>query len=123
MAFLIVICSLLACNKEEVKLTQEEEGRELNEIASRIIAITESISCEDASEWAYVGFGSKPCGGPSGYIAYPVNINTPQFLALVEQYRQAQMSYNQNWGLVSNCMIEPAPSDIICEDGRPVLVY
>lgn len=120
--YLALVCLLFSCNKEAV-LTQEEENIKVEELAARIMGMTEGIACNDASDWAYTSFGSKPCGGPSGYIAYPNSIDRLAFLALVEEYRQATETYNQNWGLISDCAIMIAPKDIVCEAGKPVLVY
>jgi hypothetical protein len=120
--YLALVCLLFACNKEAV-LTQEEESIKVEKLAARVMGMTEGVACNNSSDWAYTSFGSKPCGGPSGYIAYPNSINRVEFLALVEQYRQATEVYNQNWGLISDCAIMIAPKDIVCEDGKPVLVY
>lgn len=120
--YLALVCLLFSCEKEAV-LTQEEEGQKLEELDSRIRGMIEGVACNNASDWAYTSFGSKPCGGPSGYIAYPNSIDRVAFLALVEEYRQEREAYNQNWGLLSDCAIVSAPKDIVCENGRPVLVY
>lgn len=118
--YLLLVCLLFACNKEK---TQEDENIEIEELASRIMKMTEGIACNNSSDWSYTSFGSKPCGGPSSYIAYPNSINRVEFLALVEQYKQATEASNQNWGLVSDCAIIPAPKNIVCEAGKPVFVY
>lgn len=124
MAYLVLVCFLSACcKKEAIQLSQEEEARELQVMSERIMEIAGSVDCEDASGWAFTPIGSKPCGGPDSYIAYPTSINTIQFLALVERYRQAKMQFNTNWGLISDCMVAPAPREVVCEEGVPVLVY
>lgn len=118
--FLALICFLFACTKEA---TQEEDRQEIEDLEARIMGMIDGNICSDASTWSYTAFGSKACGGPTSYIAYPNNINTTQFLNLVEQHRQATSAYNQQWGIISDCALVGPPTRVICTDGKPVLVY
>lgn len=87
------------------------------------MAIAESEPCVNVDDWLLIGIGAKPCGGPRGYIAYSINIDTETFLALVEDYNKNAQEYNEKQGLISDCAIVSPPSSIKCENGKAVLVY
>lgn len=120
--FALILLILNACNSTK-DLTQEQEIENLSTLLERINTLAESENCTNATEWTYVEFGSKACGGPQGYIAYSTNINTSQFLALVEEYTQEEDNYNKKWGVISDCSIPQEPSSVSCENGAAVLVY
>ena len=69
--------------------------------------------CLDVSMWSNLGISHADTRGPF-HIS---------FLELVERYNQDVRAFNEENGLISDCAIEPAPSAIVCEDGRAVLVY
>jgi hypothetical protein len=118
---LVFVTFLFACKKESTR-TQEEETRALEELTLRIMEMTD-VECTDASQWAYTAFGTKACGGPQRYIAYPNSINTTYFLNLVRDHKRTTRQYNQRWGLISDCMVVGPPKSIICENGKAVLEY
>ncbi|MEJ1223097.1 hypothetical protein [Sediminicola sp. 1XM1-17] len=115
--------SLLSCSVSQDTNSQEEENQELIKMLSRINEIANSAKCVNADEWRFTSYGSKPCGGPYGYIAYSTAIDTTHFLALVTEHESAEKVYNEKWGLQSDCSIPAEPSGVICENDRPVLVY
>jgi hypothetical protein len=41
--------------------------------------------------------GSKACGGPTGFIAYSLKLNTTDFLDKVEKYTNSQKRFNNKW--------------------------
>lgn len=107
---------LAACSTENDPIDLEAE---LNEL----IALSESVVCEDSSSWRITGLGSKPCGGPSGYIAYSVQIDTIEFLNKVNEYNEAVRAQNEREQLVSDCSVPIPPYAIQCQDGKAVLIY
>lgn len=88
-----------------------------------LMALSESVVCEDNTEWRFAGIGDKPCGGPTGYIAYSIRIDTADFLRRLEDYNEAVRARNIREGLVSDCALEPAPFGVKCQDGKPELIY
>lgn len=114
----LIILLFISCSEDD-GITQES----LNEQWLKIVALSESEVCNDISEWRIVGTGAKPCGGPTGYIAYSVNINTEEFLELVEKFNQDSRAFAEQEGLFSNCLFESSPVGIKCESGMAVLVY
>jgi len=116
--FGILLLTLSSCSNDD-ELTRDS----LNEQLKEILAMAESVPCEDSADWRMVGLGAKPCGGPSSFIAYSQAINTETFLELVEQYNSDFKTLNEREGLISDCVVVMQPNDIICENGRAVLVY
>lgn len=116
--FLLVMTFLWACSSDDDVISQES----LNEQWLKIVALSESEVCNDISEWRIVGTGAKPCGGPTGYIAYSVNINMEEFLELVEKFNQDSRAFADQEGLISNCMVTSPPAGMKCEDGKAVLL-
>lgn len=112
--------SMIACEEE---LTQEEQDLALEEMWEEIQTLASSVDCDHAEDWTYTAYGSKACGGPVGYIAYPTTIDTEAFLELVEQHSNAQEAYNEANGIGSDCSVPSQPIGVICEEGQPVLVY
>ena len=119
-ALLIGIC--FSCNDDDA-LTQEQQAQNLDQMFSEIEILATSENCDDSAEWTFTSYGSKACGGPLGFIAYPINIGTELFLKKIEEYTTAQQEFNQKWGIVSDCSVPSQPSEIICENGRPVFEY
>ena len=101
---------------------QEEDLEMLQELFAEIVQMADE-PCTDASEWEFTVYGTKACGGPQGFIAYPTTIDVAAFLELVEIYTTDEAIYNENYGIVSTCDIPAQPVDVICEDGVAVLVY
>lgn len=119
---LLLIGFSFSCNKNN-NMTQEQEAEVLSEMLSEIKGMANSETCEDATEWTYVSYGSKACGGPIGYIAYSTKINTVLFLKKVEEHRAAQSKFNEKWKIISDCSIPQEPNGVLCEDGSPALAY
>ncbi len=112
----------LDCTDRNVP-TQNCDQECLQELISEITKMAESKSCTAPADWAYTPIGSKACGGPDGYMAYPLSIDTDAFLKKVEEHKQAKIAFNKANNVFSNCMMEPEPKGIECADGKPVLVY
>jgi hypothetical protein len=122
-AFLILIFSIslvFSCQTED---SEEQERQELTEMYNEIVEMVSDTSCTDPTEWSFTAIGSKSCGGPMGFIAYPLTIDVEDFLTLVADYTEAQRQFNLKWGIVSDCMVVLPPDEIICVDGAPQLVY
>lgn len=86
-------------------------------------SMVNSTLCTNPAEWTFTAIGSKACGGPTGYIAYSLKINVPEFLKKVENYTNAQNEYNKKWGIISTCEIMNPPSGVDCVNGKPTLIY
>ncbi|SNR45070.1 hypothetical protein [Dokdonia pacifica] len=101
---------------------QEEDLELLQELFADITLMADA-PCTDETEWEFVAYGSKACGGPQGYIAYPTTIDVEAFLLLVENYTTEEAIFNANYGIASTCDVPAVPIDVVCEEGVAVLVY
>lgn len=102
---------------------QEIEHRKLIDLFNEISELAYSKTCSNASEWLFVGYGSKACGGFQGYLPYHKNIDTFAFLEKVATYNQLEKTYNLNWNVVSDCALVAAPTSVSCKNSYPVLNY
>lgn len=101
---------------------QETDQQELITLFSEIKTEAESISCINANEWSFTAYGSKACGGPQGYIAYPKS-NETLFLEKVTIYTNLEKAYNKKWNIFSTCDIAAKPTGVECKNGKPNLIY
>ena len=113
----LMLLGLFSCASDD------DQTGDLEAQLNALMALSESVSCEDNTEWRFAGLGSKPCGGPTGYIAYSIRIDTVDFLGRLRDYNEAVRAKNEREGLISDCAIEPAPFGVQCQDGTAVLIY
>lgn len=119
---LLLFC--LACGSDnDSNEQQQQQANELELMLAEIVELASSKVCEDASQWAFVEYGSKGCGGPVGYIAYSTQLDTEAFLAKVTAYTQAQQTYIETWQIASDCSAPAPPAGVMCEDGKAVFLY
>lgn len=120
---LIIVAVIAACEKQLIPGNPEGESLQLQALYREIDSIAGLYVCDDVEEWQFTAIGDKPCGGPTGYIAFSSRLDTASFLNKVETYTNLQREYNLKWDVVSDCMYVTSPSRIICEDGKPKLVW
>lgn len=118
---LIFFGVFFSCNTKN--LTQEQQAPTLNQMFSAIEEMATSKKCVDASKWTFTSYGSKACGGPTGFIAYSTEIDTELFLKKIEEHKVAQEKFNEKWGIISDCSLPPQPTEVACKNGKPVLIY
>lgn len=102
---------------------QEIEHNALMVLFNEIENLVYSETCSNFSNWSFVAYGSKACGGPKGYIPYSKNIDTVSFLQKVETYSKAEKEFNVKWSIASDCAIASPPKYVECKNGYPVLIY
>ena len=110
-----------SCEKQEN--TRKEDEKELAKLYGDIKALSESVSCNDASLWKFTALGAKACGGPTSYIAYSSKIDTTYFLKLVNTYTEKMQVFNVKYGVISDCSVMVPPDGIICKEDKPQFVY
>lgn len=116
--FLFLLTASFSCENNENIITDQD----LVELEREIIALSESVSCTNSSQWEFTAMGSKACGGPTRYIAFHQSVSD-EFLDLVSQFTRLQEEYNLRYHVVSDCMLVAPPRSVTCEAGKPVLVY
>jgi hypothetical protein len=70
--------------------------------------------CESDNQCDFVGFGSKPCGGPWEYLIYSNNADTTTLFELVDRYNELDKESNILNGKSSDCAIAIPPDSVIC---------
>lgn len=98
-------------DRESIRLLREE-----------IFTMLENVRCTNPDDWRISPLGSKACGGPASFIAYPIEIETV-VLPKITEFNKASSNFNLKYGIISDCAVTPAPSDVQCENGKAVLVY
>lgn len=101
---------------------QKYEGAALDKMKSAIESEIAKEKCTKNADWTFAPIGSKACGGPAGYIAYPKKIETT-ILPKIESYTQKMSDYNKKYNITSDCMMAPEPTSVRCENGKGVLVF
>ncbi|MDQ0478091.1 MULTISPECIES: hypothetical protein [Chryseobacterium] len=106
--------------KPEDHFSQQADQIEMKNLIKEIDSLISTEKCADAKDWKFTAIGSKACGGPSSYIAYPVKLED-QILPKVTQFTSMQSAFNLKYGLMSDCVMVLPPAEIRCENGKAVL--
>jgi len=125
MKFFFFFLTFLAINctgSDQIK-DQDTEKKELEQMAKEIRVLAEASSCSDSFTCKYVAFGSKPCGGPWGYLVYSTSVDETELLKKVEDYNEKERKYNIKFGIISDCSFAMPPDKVICENGKCKAVY
>lgn len=118
----ISVTLLVSCKKQ----ADSNKNADLKSLALALKNINDQVDtakCVDSKKWSFLPIGSKACGGPTGYIAYPHTIDTTQFIKQVRLYTQQQQYFNMKYNIASDCMYMIPPYAVICDNGNPVLIY
>lgn len=99
----------------------EKEREEMDALSKEIDSLINSETCSNSADWRISPMGSKPCGGPATYIAYPIKLEN-LIIPKIQEYTRRSSNFNRKRGLVSDCAIVPPPSGIRCENGKAVLI-
>lgn len=102
--------------------SQKYDQARLEKIESTIEEEIAKEECTNAADWTFSPMGSKACGGPVSYIAYPKKIEST-LLPKIEFYKNAMSEYNKKYNITSDCMMPAEPTGVKCENGKAVLVY
>ncbi|MDG1730106.1 MAG: hypothetical protein P8K68_00050 [Algibacter sp.] len=123
---LIPVCLLLfstQCEEDIPPITQENEQQELSVLKAEIENLARASICGDTFECKFIAFGSKPCGGPWGYLVYSTSIDTEALKKKVDTYNSKEASFNTRWDIVSDCAVANPPVSVNCENNACVAVY
>lgn len=99
----------------------DAEAEQLRKSREEIEALIAAYPCSDATQWRSTPIGSKPCGGPAGYIAYPIKEEN-EILPKIQEYTKQQSAFNKKRNLLSDCAYVMPPSGIKCENNKVVLI-
>ncbi|WBV61715.1 hypothetical protein PFY12_06220 [Chryseobacterium camelliae] len=102
--------------------SQKYDQARLDKIKSAIEEEIAKEECKEAADWTFSPIGSKACGGPISYIAYPKKIEN-SVLPKIQSYTNVMSEYNKKYNITSDCMMAAEPTSVKCENGKAVLVY
>ena len=108
---------------DDSPMNREQEQVALDKKLEEITTIAESVACDDTDRWTFTPIGTKPCGGPVGFLAYSFDVDVDHFLKKVEEYKVAMDDFNGKWGVISPCDVPPLPVGVTCDNGQAVLIY
>lgn len=95
---------------------------QLEKIKSLLESEIAKEKCTNADDWKVAPIGSKACGGPKSYIAYPKTIET-DILPKIEDYNKREAAFNTKYGITSDCSVIEEPQGIKCNNGKAELIY
>lgn len=119
---LFILLTAFKCNDVE-NMSCEEKRSKLNEMKITIENLAETSVCNENFECRYLALGSKPCGGPWGYLVYSTSIDTLKLTKLVENYNQLEKMMNTDCGLMSDCSMVMPPQQLTCENNKCIAIY
>lgn len=88
-----------------------------------IEAMASASTCSEEFECRYIGFGSKACGGPKGFLIYTTSIDTLALSSLVENYNQLERDYNISCDQHSDCSVPQVPIGFECENNQCIPIF
>jgi len=102
--------------------SKKYDEAQLDKLKAYIESMTAKEKCTNAGEWAFSPFGSKACGGPISYIAYPKK-DEAAILPKIEEYATKMSEFNKKYSITSDCMLAPEPIGVKCQGEKAVLIY
>ena len=94
----------------------------LRNMEQEIVAMISTKNCDDPKLWKIAPMGTKPCGGPAYFIAYPIDMEL-NILPKIKTYSLQEAGFNEKYGIMSDCTMAEEPTGISCEKGKAVLEY
>lgn len=109
--------------EEDAPTNQESELADLMIAKKAIEDLAATSVCNEAFTCEAIAFGSKPCGGPTGYLVYSTSIDIEKLEKIVFEYNKSEADYNSKWGVISDCALVTPPATLKCENNKCVAVY
>ncbi|MCF6224143.1 MAG: hypothetical protein L3J34_10495 [Flavobacteriaceae bacterium] len=124
MKYILVFLTVLVtdCAGTNDIVDQKVEKTTLEKLSKEIKAMANASVCSEDSACAFIGFGSKPCGGNWGYLVYSNSIDVADFLTKVKTYNALEKKYNIEYGIISDCSIVSPPQGLSCKNGKCIAV-
>jgi len=108
----LCLCAFSCDETAETGMAAEKEA--LENLRTEIETLIGTTACTEDSGCDVIAFGSKPCGGPWYYLAYSTAVDTEALLEMVATYNELEATYNEKWGVLSDCEVVTAPAGVIC---------
>ena len=111
-----ILSSFISCESPEENLEKDRELLQLKLEEIKTYIATEN--CTQDAQCEYIAYGNKACGGPSGYLVFPSDLNLEELEELIADYTQAEREFNAKYNQISDCAIVLPPENIKCVDGK-----
>lgn len=130
----LILLSIVACKPKQTADTLPKDAAEKPAYSNDKPASSEKIAkrlaellvefekiknepCTDAASWKFAPVGSKACGGPQFYIAFPIakEVETQK---LISEYTQLDAEFQRINQLLSDCSLVEAPAELQCVNGK-----
>ncbi len=83
----------------------------LDSLRAAVLELVGDPTATSMAQCRLIGFGAKPCGGPSSYLLYSMETTDSSALArAVAMYNEAAVRANRESGQMSNCQVETPPT-------------
>lgn len=102
--------------------SQKYDEAQLDKLKASIESTISKEKCINAAEWTFSPIGTKACGGPVSYLAYPIK-NEATILPKIENYTQKMSEFNKKYNITSDCMMAAEPTGVKCQAEKAVLIY
>lgn len=117
----ILACSLLSQLSITANTSLKEDTLLLGQLYRQIDLLVRQTPCNASDQWTFMPIGTKPCGGPAGYL--PFKQGTYCLTELVEQFNGESAKFLTKYGQGSDCLVVPVPTGVACQNGVPALLY
>lgn len=92
--------------------TSQSLQKDISSLNDSMKNLNGDLSCTQDTDCEAVAYGSRACGGPSGYIvASTLNAHYDEILDLADKLTEKEMQYNVINNIISTCefMMPPTP--------------
>lgn len=90
--------------------SQQSDTERLEELRRLIQQEIGTPDADKPTQCKLIPFGSKPCGGPSGYLVYStLKTDEARLKRLVGEFNQLQKKMNEESNVMSDCAVTPKP--------------
>ena len=116
-ALLAALCGFAGFNLRSFSATpfslaaaQPSTAERLQELSTMIVKEIGTPTADEPSQCKLIAVGSKPCGGPAGYLVYSTTkSNEAKLKQMVAEFNQLAQQFNQERKLMSDCMLVTEP--------------
>jgi hypothetical protein len=123
LVFLTVATSLsnvLSAEQLDGQLTLDQIRTKALSIKKEVESMRGNAVCANRSECRAIGYGAKPCGGPSGYLVYSTrDTNAALLESKVREFNAVVRELNVRRQLLSDCLFVSQPP-VTCAQNKCV---
>jgi hypothetical protein len=107
---MVSVLSFLLLLAGDPVASQQSDAERLEELRRMIEQEIGIPSANKHSQCKLIPFGSKPCGGPWGYLVYStLKTDESRLKQLVSDFNQLQKKMNEESKILSDCALAPQP--------------